>query len=846
MYKKVTISEHLTNFLLCLLYSGSVFYMFLSSSTLKIPLPTSITLVFLCVIIFYLLFINKYVFRIIIYGVSIIIASAVVYILISDGFEGLTSILFNIYSDLFYLITSASNFSPDEAILICAILCAFFAAYSVIFIVKSTNFLILSFLGILMYVMQIVTNNLKSEFPYIWFALVICILAVKHIYNKYNKNGASLIPSHNFIFFLFPVIAVIISAAIFLPFRSDYNVIYDLRYYNMNSYYNNGEGDFSLARSGFGDNDSKLGGPIKLDDTNVLVVETDRPYYISGKIKDTYDGKAWTTSTDYKEKHNDEPLYDTLLTLRALTTYDEILKGNIIPELDDLTSSYAEEENPYDPDNLLGEVTDAGPINSLIEENGEMHIYDPNGTLIYAYPLNKPDPSQLLTPFDFNAEPLNERDILKASSIKSSSIKLTNLNLRTVLHHSKVFDFSFPNNYTIWSDKLGSFYSNRYMPNNFQFSFSYLDIDKDIYERILRSDFYSSSIINSPLSTVHAYKNTLPLDFIINDASFARNNAYVEQNCYTLPEVPYRIYNLSQYVTQNYKNPYEKALALEKFLTTFYNYTLEGKVPPENQDFVDYFLFDNKEGYCTYFASAMAVMARCIGLPSRYVEGFVINSSKKNDGTYVVSNSSAHSWPEIYFEGIGWIPFEPTAGYSSISTSIEDNHPAASPFQPESPNQDKDNDSEGKTNSVFMFIFIFLLIFTVIFIIYCILRYFYKTYKINKITTMTSNKSVIAYFKEICLLLEYNCTPVPLSKTMFAFAKDNAKLYSFGDYNLMTACEIFDKASYSDKIIFGSEVSYVKAFYDNLKSSTINKTGKLNFFFKYYIKLIKNKNKSLF
>ena len=81
---------------------------------------------------------------------------------------------------------------------------------------------------------------------------------------------------------------------------------------------------------------------------------------------------------------------------------------------------------------------------------------------------------------------------------------------------------------------------------------------------------------------------------------------------------------------------------------------------PEGADFVEHFLESGK-GYCTYFASAMAVMSRGIGVPSRFVIGYGLVRDGKN---YAAYTDNAHAWVECYFRGVGWVPFDPTAGSS--------------------------------------------------------------------------------------------------------------------------------------------------------------------------------------
>jgi len=111
-------------------------------------------------------------------------------------------------------------------------------------------------------------------------------------------------------------------------------------------------------------------------------------------------------------------------------------------------------------------------------------------------------------------------------------------------------------------------------------------------------------------------------------------------------------------IVQNAQTPYDKALTIMNYLKKYYRYSLEPDTPPENQDFVTYFLYVGKEGYCTYFASAMTVMCRIAGLPARYVEGFLAYPS--SDGIAYVTGYDAHAWTEVYFEGFGWVPFDAT------------------------------------------------------------------------------------------------------------------------------------------------------------------------------------------
>jgi transglutaminase-like putative cysteine protease len=126
-----------------------------------------------------------------------------------------------------------------------------------------------------------------------------------------------------------------------------------------------------------------------------------------------------------------------------------------------------------------------------------------------------------------------------------------------------------------------------------------------------------------------------------------------------VPTLDKRIPALAQSVTARAANPYDKAIALENYLRTRYTYTLELTGKP-GQDPLAHFLFETRAGHCEYFASAMTIMLRTIGIPSREVNGFLPGEYNDLAGDYIVRASDAHSWVEAYFPGSGWITFDPT------------------------------------------------------------------------------------------------------------------------------------------------------------------------------------------
>ena len=116
---------------------------------------------------------------------------------------------------------------------------------------------------------------------------------------------------------------------------------------------------------------------------------------------------------------------------------------------------------------------------------------------------------------------------------------------------------------------------------------------------------------------------------------------------------------------------YDKALALERYLSSNYTYDLNVPPLPSGRDAVAMFLFEHKRGFCQQFATAMAVLGRAIGLPTRIVTGYLPGQYDPLAGAYEVRASDAHSWVEVYFVQHGWVPFDPTPtlGYDPRSQS---------------------------------------------------------------------------------------------------------------------------------------------------------------------------------
>ena len=216
---------------------------------------------------------------------------------------------------------------------------------------------------------------------------------------------------------------------------------------------------------------------------------------------------------------------------------------------------------------------------------------------------------------------------------------------------------------SLFLDKLPDYHA-KYQVSTLELRLGSKSTDEFLMEQTRKPFEWKEIDCNQLEKNVQTYLMNTKLEQIDDLSSILKYRARKIQENYTmLPEgLPERVVTLSKELTKDAASGYEKLKRIEAYLNT-YTYTTHPNQVPDGKDLIDYFLFESKEGYCTYFATTMAIMARCIGIPTRYVQGYCIptTSSAKE---YEVTGNQAHAWVEAYFEGIGWIPFEPTAGYS--------------------------------------------------------------------------------------------------------------------------------------------------------------------------------------
>ena len=209
----------------------------------------------------------------------------------------------------------------------------------------------------------------------------------------------------------------------------------------------------------------------------------------------------------------------------------------------------------------------------------------------------------------------------------------------------------------------------------------------------------SSFELKTPLNDDFSYLNNNPHAIM---AMLLQNDysKFVFKNYLQLPDN-----NNMQEIREEYSdilNESKNALSIEKKFEILgmirdkigndVKYSLSPGKTPSNRDFTNYFLLENRKGYCVHYATAGVLLARMAGIPARYVTGYVIVSDDFNtatvnhDGSYVINvkDSRSHAWAEVYIDGFGWVPYEFTAGYSnsSVNSAVQ---PSTSAPQTSSP-----------------------------------------------------------------------------------------------------------------------------------------------------------------
>lgn len=321
--------------------------------------------------------------------------------------------------------------------------------------------------------------------------------------------------------------------------------------------------------------------------------------------------------------------------------------------------------------------------------------------------------------------------------------------------------------------------------------------------------------------------------------------AYIKENYMMLPEtLPKRVYDLANEITAEYNTDYDKLRAIESYLSQ-YTYSMTPESCPESQDFIDHFLFESQSGYCTYFATAMAVLGRCEGIPTRYVQGFVTNeSNKKNRTEIMLTGNNGHAWAEAYIDSIGWVPFDATPGYyeaakkewekpqplpDSSQTTKEEEKPVneTSIYEP-----GEINEEDNSTLPLVVQILIVISIFVLIFIIFILIRNFLRKTKYSKFTEYEKIKYLMKrsfFFGKL-----HNCC-IEDGETLLGYGNRLNGRLNVANMTFDEICNLFQSIRFGSKSITNKDITFMENYTKELEKDYLSNCQKYKRIF-YYIR----------
>ena len=178
---------------------------------------------------------------------------------------------------------------------------------------------------------------------------------------------------------------------------------------------------------------------------------------------------------------------------------------------------------------------------------------------------------------------------------------------------------------------------------------------------------YADGSLVSPLqplgpgATYTVTSRQVPVTTALLTSSSGPVPAVVTRRDASRPRTTERVRRLAESVTAGAPTAYAKVIALEDWLGANTRYSIDAPITPAGRDVVDHFLFDSKVGWCEQVASSLTVMLRQVGVPARLATGFVSGEWDPLLRAFRVRENQAHAWTEVWFAGVGWVPFDPTA-----------------------------------------------------------------------------------------------------------------------------------------------------------------------------------------
>jgi hypothetical protein len=441
-----------------------------------------------------------------------------------------------------------------------------------------------------------------------------------------------------------------------------------------------GPGDSSGGSySAFGES-FRLGGHLELSDDPVMVLEPSggpmRPAYLAGQRYDSYDGHGWATTVD-------ETFHDVGPDGRRYSSRMSFHSGQGVHLSPAVTTGRSQVE---------GEMQVIRPKGNLLFTLDTYLTADRRTNVQLSWRQLQNEPFSLGTQGELAALPLD---------LRRMGVLLANGEFTPVSNASSAGDSPLPLDPTLAAeiqterDALHNRFIDVRWTTGAEGRVTTLIATGQVpvYDDV-EAVFSQDAIAQGDTYAVTGLSSVADPDEL--RATGAEYPVWITQRYLALPDtITERTRQLADQLAAGQTNPFDTALAVEQYVRSTISYNEEIDDPPADQDVVDYVVFESREGYCEYYASAMAVLLRAEGIPTRVVGGYFPAPFDPDEGGHLYREKNAHLWVEVFFPGYGWIPFEPTANrdqldYGDIAAAQEDpalptpvpTPPAAEPTPP--------------------------------------------------------------------------------------------------------------------------------------------------------------------
>jgi len=411
----------------------------------------------------------------------------------------------------------------------------------------------------------------------------------------------------------------------------------------------------------------RLGGPLHLADDPVVVLRNSgqepRPTYLAGHRYDRYDGHGWSSDVE-------ETFQDTNAVGTRYRPQMRFAAGQGIQLSTDITDARS---------TVAGTVTVLRPKANLLFTTDTYLAVDRKASVQLSW-------RQLQNaPYDVGA---------------AANLRLVPVDLQRVASLLQQASFPVPSGSAQATDSpspsdpvMAQNLANERAELNARFLQTRWDVGPDghattlfvtgqipVYDDV-EAVFSEAPVTEGQVYAVTALASTASPDQL-RQAS-GDYPAYVRSRYLALPDtVTQRTRDRAAQLAASQPTPFDVALAVQDYVRGSIAYQEDIPVPPSGQDVVDYVLFDSHQGYCEYYASAMAVLLRSLDIPARVVGGYFPVPYDASQQGFLYKEKNAHLWVEVFFPGYGWIPFEPTASREPLAYGGLDS-PTQPPATPE-------------------------------------------------------------------------------------------------------------------------------------------------------------------